>query len=651
MNTPHLHPDTTEEVLSRADILDVISDYVVLKKRGREHVGLCPFHDEKSPSFSVNPEKQLFHCFGCGAGGNAITFLKDINKQSFGEVVLDLAKRYQIPVKTLEPEQREQLQKALSLKEQLLEIMAVAVNFYEYALRSEQGTQAWAYLRETRGLDEATIQKFHLGYAPDGWEALYDHLVIHKRYGSELVAQAGLIRERSQHRGYFDMFRNRVMIPIYNEQGKAIAFGSRTLGDDLPKYINSSDTPLFNKSQTLFALDQAKKTIGQRDQAIIVEGYFDAIALHRHGFTQTVATLGTACTEQHLTRLLRYTPSKQIILNFDADGAGQKATNRVIAAIEPLVYGGQVQLRVLNLPGGKDADEFLHSDRLGGERYQQALGEAPLWLDWQLDQALGDRNLKEAPEFQAASKEILQLLSKINQPQLRSHYTAIAAEKLSRGNLEHQKRLEENFFYQLRALYRAKQQGQEGKINVGSLPVSGKSTQLEKAEALVLLIYLHFPEHRPDIKQRLDDKELFFSGAALRFLWEQLTVIETLVAESDRWGQNQLLTVVQEEMLNFPEEMAQVQHLFFPSENGQLELHNPYYQAISALIVMEQAIYQQHKRYCQLQMEKYTADQDFQRHLYYANEYAIAQNKIRELNSMRESRNLESQPLPSMEGE
>ena len=434
MEVPHIHPDTIEEVQQRVDIVEVISEYVVLRQRGKDYVGLCPFHNEKTPSFSVTPHKQFYYCFGCGAGGNTFKFLMEIGKQSFAEVVLDLARRYQIPVKTLEPKKRQEIQRQLSLKEQLYEILAVAASFYEHALQQPQGELAKSYLRSTRKLDELTISQFQLGYAPPGWETLYRYLVEQKRYSVNLVEQAGLIKKRATGNGFYDVFRDRVIIPIADSQGRIIAIGSRTLTDEQPKYLNSPQTPLFDKSQTLFALDRARNSIRKEDRAIVVEGYFDAIALHTAGITNVVASLGTAFTSYQLKQLIRYTPSKQVILNFDADSAGTKATERAIREIEDLVYAGVVQLRILNLPNGKDADEYLNSGDNAVELYQQSLDNAPLWLDWQIKNLLAGKNLKTAEGMSQVAKGMVKLLNQLQDTNQRNYYLGYCAELLSQGD-------------------------------------------------------------------------------------------------------------------------------------------------------------------------------------------------------------------------
>lgn len=398
MSIPRLHPDTIEEIKQRADIYDVISEHVVLRRRGKDFVGLCPFHEEKTPSFTVSSSKQMYYCFGCQAGGNAIKFLMDLHKHSFSEVVLDLARRYQVPVQTLEPEHRQEFSRQLSERSQLYEVLASASQFYQHALKQSQGKLALEYLREKRQLTDETIGQFNLGYAPAGWETLYRYLVEDKRYPVQLVEKAGLIKPRKESTGYYDVFRDRIMIPIHDIMGRAIAFGGRSLGEEQPKYLNSPETELFQKGKTLFALHQAKAGISQLDQAVVVEGYFDAIALHAAGINNVVASLGTALSLEQVRLVLRYSDSKQLILNFDADKAGTIAAERAIGEIANLAYKGEVQLKILNLPDGKDADEYLLAR--SPEDYRQLLANAPLWLDWQIQQIIKNRDLKQATDFQ-----------------------------------------------------------------------------------------------------------------------------------------------------------------------------------------------------------------------------------------------------------
>jgi len=523
MVTPRLHPDTIEAVKQRVDIVDIVSEHVVLKKQGKDFTGLCPFHDDKSPSFSVSPSKQFYYCFSCGAGGNAIKFLMEIGKQSFGEVVLDLARRYQVPVKTLEPEQRQALQRQLSLRDQLYEILAVTAKFFEHALHQNQGAAALDYLRNKRQLTPETIQQFQLGYAPGGWQTLYGYLVEQKRYPVDLVEQAGLLVSRRGGSGYYDRFRDRLMIPICDLQGRVIGFGGRALGDEQPKYLNSPEGELFDKGKTLYALDLAKGAIARQDEAIVVEGYFDAIALHAAGISNVVASMGTALTQSQIKQLLRYTESKRIIFNFDDDRAGQKAADRAIGELADLAYRGEVQVRILNLPDGKDPDEFLKTHSPAA--YRDLLQDAPLWLDWQIQNLLADKDLSQPDQFHASTQAIAQLLGRLPNAALRTHYIHRCAERLSRGNARLTVQLEQDLRTQVRG------QRWHGRSKKWQTP--GDRTLLEEAEAQLLRLYLHQPAHRAEIRAALESRDLEFSIAHHRLLWQQILEIEGTAAEQD----------------------------------------------------------------------------------------------------------------------
>jgi DNA primase len=600
MNTPRLHPDTIEEVKQRIDIVDIISERVVLKKRGRDLLGLCPFHDEKSPSFSVSPTKQMYYCFGCGAGGNAIKFLMEIGKQSFGEVVFDLARRYQIPLKTLAVEQRQELQRQLSLKEQLYEIVAVAVSFYQHALSQEQGKIALEYLLSKRQVSKETIESFQLGYAPSGWETLYRYLVEQKRYPLALVEEAGLIQPRKSGSGYYDRFRDRLMIPIFDSQGRAIAFGSRTLGNDEPKYLNSPETPLFEKGKTLFALDKAKGSIAKEDRAIVVEGYFDAIALHAVGITSAVASLGTAFSQDQIKQLLRYSESKQVIFNFDADKAGVKATARAIEEIAPLVYSGQVQVRILNLPDGKDADEFLQSSPEAKDTYHKLIETAPLWIDWRIGQMLMGQDLKQGDRFQKIAREMVALLQKLEDSNQRTFYLEYCAEILAQKDGT-------RIPYLIQSLSR-----QIGKpISISNRHVSNKkianfdnheSEKTQKAEWLLLLIYIYFPQYRATIYERLDKKDLIFNTAQYRYLWQ------IFMDNRDRSKTSQdLISILQNIALTDPDKItSDILALFnLDHEHRKQTIHHPEEQITDAIATLEKISLLQYLRYCQEQLSQF----------------------------------------------
>ncbi|TRU53928.1 MAG: DNA primase [Microcystis aeruginosa Ma_QC_Ca_00000000_S207] len=593
MDTPRLHPDTIEEVKQRIDIVDLISERVVLKKRGREYVGLCPFHEEKSPSFTVSPAKQMYYCFGCGAGGNGIKFFMEVGKQSFSEVVFDLARRYQIPIKTLAVEQRQELEQKLSLKEQLYEIMAVAVSFYQHALSQPQGEKALDYLKVQRQLTAETIANFQLGYSPEGWETLYRYLVEQKRYPVALVEQAGLIKARQNGSGYYDQFRDRLMIPIFDSQGRAIAFGSRTLGNEQPKYLNSPDTPLFEKGKTLFALDRAKQAIIHQDLAIVVEGYFDAIALHAAGITNVVACLGTALSQEQIKLLLRYSESKQIIFNFDADQAGIKATQRAIEEINSLVYSGQVNLKILNLPDGKDADEFLKSHTDGVNSYRELIEKSPFWIDWQISQMLVNKDLKQGLNFQQVSSSMVSLLQKLIDSNQRTFYLDYCAGILAQKDATRLPYVFKNLSKQVN-----KPLGKSPAIKRKNILDKSEKNGSETAEWLLLLIYLHRSEYREMILESLDEKDLIFNLPDYRWLWQVILELETQITNPrDLMSalQNHLLMITTDKNRDF-------NSLFHLSEHTSQAVFQPEEQIKDAIIAMEKISLMEYRRYCQEQL-------------------------------------------------
>ncbi|MEH2303669.1 DNA primase [Nostoc sp.] len=575
MQIPRLHPDTIEEVKLRADIVDVVSEYVVLRKRGKDFVGLCPFHDEKSPSFTVSQTKQMYYCFGCQAGGNAIKFVMELGKRSFADVVLDLARRYQVPVQTLEPEQRQELQRQLSLREQLYEVLATSAQFYQHALRQSQGQKAIQYLQSNRQLKEETIQQFGLGYAPAGWETLHRYLVEDKHLPAQILEKAGLIKPRKEGGGYYDVFRDRLMIPIRDVQGRVIAFGGRTLTDEQPKYLNSPETELFSKGKTLFALDQAKGGISQLDQAVVVEGYFDAIALHAAGINNAVASLGTALSLEQVRLVLRYTESKQLVLNFDADKAGTNAAERAIGEIAELAYKGEVQLKILNLPDGKDADEYLYSHT--PEDYGELLANAPLWLHWQIQQIIQDRDLRQATDFQQVTQQLVKLLKNIANSDTRNYYVSYCAEILSLGETRLIPLRVENLLTQIAppaATYTkpvsAKKAWGGGKSHS---PLPTERSLLEHAEALLLRIYLHCPEQRQAISDELEERDLQFSLSHHRFLWQQILEISSGDGETKNFSfPPNLISRLQDQFLEFGSEMGLISHLFHVNEKNQKEI-------------------------------------------------------------------------------
>ena len=522
MSAPRLHPRTIEAVKERADIVDVVGEHVVLKKKGREFVGICPFHDDKSPSMTVSPAKQFYYCFSCGAGGNSIKFLMELQRQSFSDVVLELARKYQLPVETLEGPQQERLRQQLSRRDQLHKALALAAGWFRSQLRSPEGAPALAYLREQRGLSETTLESFGIGYAPERWDGLFSHLHLVEGLAPELLEAAGLVVPRkgssaTDSRGYYDRFRHRVMVPICDRQGRIIGFGGRSLDGAEPKYLNSPETEVFEKGKHLFGLDKAVNAIRKDDRAVVVEGYFDVIALHAAGITNAVAALGTALSSQQITQLCRCCDSKRLILNFDTDRAGVRAAQRAIGEVEQLALQGQLELRVLQLPAGKDPDEFLKEHGAGD--YRSLLDQAPVWLDWQIDQVLEGRDLARSDQFQQSVSDLVVLLGKLPASAVRSRYLQQVAERLSGGQARLALQLEDDLRQQVKG------QRWHGRSQRWEQP--GEAGLRERAEAELLRLYLHCPLHRGAIRAELRRRELDdFAIAHHRQLWASISALE-----------------------------------------------------------------------------------------------------------------------------
>jgi DNA primase len=364
-----------DRVKQQADIVRVVGEYVRLKKSGQNFTGLCPFHSEKTPSFAVHPVKQIYHCFGCGAGGDVFKFVMEMDKITFPEAVRAVAEKCGIAIpraRERTPEERRENQQRTSL----VELHREAAAFFVQQLNATQeGRAAKAYLLD-RGLDSDAMARFGIGFAPSGGEALLR--AFKQKYPEKSLEASGLF-SRDQNGRLFDRFRRRVMFPIANDSGKIVAFGGRALGDDLPKYLNSPETPIYTKSNLLYHLDRAKEALRQRDFAVLVEGYMDAIAVARAGISNVVASCGTSLTEPQVKLLNRFT--RRIIVNYDPDTAGQAATERSLAIL--LEQGAEV--RVLALPGGKDPDSFIRSE--GAAAYTKLLNEAPPYVDYLISRA------------------------------------------------------------------------------------------------------------------------------------------------------------------------------------------------------------------------------------------------------------------------
>jgi len=597
VSAPRLHPRTIEAVKERADIVDVVGEHVVLKKKGREFVGICPFHDDKSPSMTVSPAKQFYYCFSCGAGGNSIKFLMELQRQSFSDVVLELARKYQLPVETLEGPQQERLRQQLSRRDQLHKALALAAGWFRAQLRTPEGAPALAYLREQRGLSETTLEGFGLGYAPERWDGLFSHLHQVEGLAPELLEAAGLVVPRkgssaTDSRGYYDRFRHRVMVPICDRQGRIIGFGGRSLDGAEPKYLNSPETEVFEKGKHLFGLDKAVNAIRKDDRAVVVEGYFDVIALHAAGITNAVAALGTALSSQQITQLCRCCDSKRLILNFDTDRAGVRAAQRAIGEVEQLALQGQLELRVLQLPAGKDPDEFLKEHGAGD--YRALLDQAPVWLDWQIDQVLEGRDLARSDQFQQSVSELVQLLGKLPASAVRSRYLQQVAERLSGGQARLALQLEDDLRQQVKG------QRWHGRSQRWEQP--GEAGLRERAEAELLRLYLHCPGHRGSIRAELRRRELDdFALSHHRQLWAAISALE-----EDNLGVGRLEAVnrgtdpghdladldlprlLSDQLLMAqPDLLGRLTPLLEPSDVQRLSLQNPQLQLRGATAALE----------------------------------------------------------------
>lgn len=399
--------DIIEEVRSRNDIVDVISAYVPLKKKGSSYFGLCPFHNEKSPSFSVSRDKQMYYCFGCGAGGNVYTFLMEYENFSFPEAVRFLAERAGMELP--QEEMNEEVRRQMDEKARLREMNKLTANYFYYLLYSKRGKRGLEYFRK-RGITEETIRHFGLGFADIYSDDLYRFLKS-KGYKDEELKDSALVTI-DEKRGGSDKFWNRVMFPIMDVNNRVIGFGGRVMGDGNPKYLNSRETKLFDKSRNLYGLNFARKS--RKNEIILCEGYMDVISMHQAGFTNAVAALGTAFTSGHGTLLRRYT--ENVILSFDSDEAGQRAVLRAI----PILKDAGLNVRVLDLKPYKDPDEFIKGS--GKEALEERIRKASSSFMFQVKVLAEDYDQEDPESKTKFQHEAAKLLAKIEEPLERKNY-------------------------------------------------------------------------------------------------------------------------------------------------------------------------------------------------------------------------------------
>ncbi len=415
----YIPEDKIAEIINASDIVDVISESVILKKSGQNLMGLCPFHSEKTPSFSVSPGKQIFHCFGCGVGGNVFSFLMKHFSITFPEAVKMLARKYNITIEpgSLSPEKK----KSFNLKQGLYNLNKNIMAYYnDLLVTKKQGQPARHYLNN-RGIDDDIIEKFKLGFAMDSWDSLvsfYKKLSIPRN----IAEKSGLVLQKKTGNGYYDRFRNRIIFPIFDINMQVAGFGGRVMDDSLPKYLNSPETPVYNKSRILYGLNVSKTHCRLKEHVYIVEGYFDFLSLFQNGIKNAVASLGTALTEQHVRILKGY--AKQVTLVFDSDEAGLKAAKR---SIDIFINQG-IELRILVLPKGQDPDSFIMAS--GKDAFEKKAAQAMTIMEFLLTMAMAEHGNSIQGRV-AVLDEMKIHLAKIQDRVLRSLHIREISEKLN----------------------------------------------------------------------------------------------------------------------------------------------------------------------------------------------------------------------------
>ena len=461
------------EIRQSANIISVIGEYVQLKRTGNNHVGLCPFHAEKTPSFSVNEQKQMFKCFGCGVGGNVYTFLMRHNNMSFPEAVKFLANRYgiQIPTDHLTPEQKQQLNE----RDQLFEINQTALSFFHDQLNKSPGNSAQKYI-SGRGISTDTQKKYQLGFAPDAWDHVV-RLFSRKGIALNLVEKSGLIIQKEK-KGYYDRFRNRLIFPIKNINNQVTGFGGRVLDDSMPKYLNSPETPVYHKGRILYGLREAREHCRKKEHVFIVEGYMDLLALYQFSIPNVVATLGTALTSQHIRLLKGYV--KNITLVFDSDQAGIQAAKRSVA----LFLKEQFNARIMVLPDGHDPDTFLA--QWGEAAFLEQSKKSFGMMAFLIDTALKQHGETIKGKI-AAINEFKPLLSEIDDAVVRSLYIKEIAQRL---NVD-----ESSVFAEVHKMKQASPVHQKQPVQKFSPNVAG-----QRLEKQIIAMMLHCNEIHPHIE-------------------------------------------------------------------------------------------------------------------------------------------------------
>lgn len=415
--------ETIDKIRNTVDIVDVVGEYVQLRKQGRRFVGLCPFHEEKTPSFSVSPDKQLYYCFGCSNGGSVFTFLEEIEGYSFLEAVKHLADKAGINIDIDDVDSGKQNHKRPGNHRAMIEAHTLLVKFYHSCLlKTNAGEKGRRYLKE-RGFTADTIQTFELGYAPEDWE-LATRFLIKRGFSGEVMQKAGLLSKREFDGKYFDRFRDRVMFPIWDQKGAPIAFGGRVIGDGKPKYLNSPETEIFHKGKTLYAFHLAKPTIRERKQVILFEGYVDVVTAHQAGLKNAVATLGTSLTEEQAYLLRRHAES--VVICYDSDSAGVEAAFRAASILEK----AGCYVKIATLPDGFDPDDYI--GKYGGRRFEtDVIGASQTVTAFKLQYFRRGKNLQDEGNRLRYIEEVLEVIAGLPMAVERDHYLRQLADEFS----------------------------------------------------------------------------------------------------------------------------------------------------------------------------------------------------------------------------
>jgi len=422
--------DAVEQIKQRASIVEIASQYTSLKKRGSRFIGLCPFHSEKTPSFTVDEDKQLYHCFGCGAGGDIFTLIMEKESLSFPESVRYLAEKYNIEL----PKQKRLSPKAQSIKEKLLKITGDALAFYKKNLfNTREGKRALEYL-EKRKISKDTIDKFKIGYAQNSWDSLVKYFQ-QKNTDIKLVEKTGLVMRRKDGQSFYDRFRGRIMFPILDVSGKAVAFGGRTLFNDKSKYLNSPDSPIYTKGQVLYGLNFSKESIRESKQMILVEGYTDFLSLYQRGITNVAASLGTSLTENQAALASRFT--RNIAIAYDPDDAGKKAACRAVS----LCFAQGIRTQVMCFPKGQDPDNYITKN--GSEKFKSLFRKSPSGLQFLIKDYTKDKNLDNPENKAEVARHIWENIKNILDSLVLSEYIKKTSEYLSIDEQEMRKIIQE----------------------------------------------------------------------------------------------------------------------------------------------------------------------------------------------------------------